>query len=122
MFDGILTSTLDSCPIKSEIVFPIGQTINSRNFPVKLKTEYPVSKLLHIGRFDPIKKIDSIILSVEKLRRNYPNLTLDVVGSASNKENLKYEISVKTMANKFVNEGWLKFYPSISRKVSLYFY
>ncbi len=116
MFDGILTSTLDSCPIKSERVFPIGQTINSRNFPVKLKTEYPVSKLLHIGRFDPIKKIDSIILSVEKLRRNYPNLTLDVVGSASNKENLKYEISVKTMANKFVNEGWLKFYPSISRK------
>jgi glycosyltransferase involved in cell wall biosynthesis len=116
MFDGILTSTLDSCPVESDRVFPIGQTINSKNFPINLKIEYPVSKLLHIGRFDPIKKIEDIIFSVEKLRRSYPNLTLDIVGSASSENNLKYEISVKTMANKFVNEGWLKFYPSVTRE------
>jgi glycosyltransferase involved in cell wall biosynthesis len=116
MFDGILTSTLDSCPIKSSKVYPIGQTINQLKFPVRKSINYPVCKLVHIGRFDPIKKIEVIISSVSELRKTYPQLTLSIVGSASGGENKIYENRIKLDATKYVNEGWLTFYPSLVRE------
>ena len=116
LFDGILTSTLDSCPIKSTKVYPIGQTINKLKFPVKKSISYPVCKLIHIGRFDPIKKIEVMISSVSELRRNYPQLTLSIIGSASGAENKMYEDRVKLDAIKYVKEGWLTFYPSVVRE------
>jgi glycosyltransferase involved in cell wall biosynthesis len=116
MFDGILTSTLDSCPVKSTKVYSIGQTINQSKFPVRKSINYPVRKLVHIGRFDPIKKIEVIISSVSELRKNYPQLTLSIIGSASGVENQIYEDRVKSDAVKYVNEGWLTFYPSVARE------
>ena len=116
LFDGILTSTLDSCPIKSNKVYPIGQTINKLKFPAKRTINYPISKLVHIGRFDPIKKIEVVISSVSELRKNYPQLTLSVVGSASGSENQVYEDRIKIDFLKYVKEGWLTFYPSVVRE------
>ena len=116
LFDGILTSTLDSCPIKSTKVYPIGQTINKLKFPIKKSINYPVCKLIHIGRFDPIKNIEVIISSVSELRKNYPKLTLSIVGSASGTDNQIYEERVKLDTVKYVNEGWLTFYPSVVRE------
>jgi len=116
LFDGILTSTLDSCPIKTTKVYPIGQTINKLKFPVKKSIGYPICKLVHIGRFDPIKKIEVMISSVSELRRNYPQLTLSIIGSASGIENQMYEDRIKLDAIKYVNEEWLTFYPSVVRE------
>jgi glycosyltransferase involved in cell wall biosynthesis len=107
---------LDSCPIKSTKVYPIGQTINQSKFPIKKSTNYPVYKLVHIGRFDPIKKIELIISSVSELRKNYPKLTLSIIGSASRDANQIYEDRVKLDSIKYVNEGWLTFYPSVVRE------
>jgi glycosyltransferase involved in cell wall biosynthesis len=115
-FDGILTSTLDSCPIKSTKVYPIGQTINRSKFPVRKSINYPVRKLVHIGRFDPIKKIEVIISSVSELRKNYPQLTLSIIGSASGVENQIYEDRVKLDAINYINEGWLTFSPGVVRE------
>jgi len=115
-FDGLITSTRDSCPVKNENVYPIGQTINSDKFTPKNLIDYPIRKLVHIGRFDPIKNVSEIIRVAEKSRVNFPNLTLDIIGSASSVSSTKYEQEVKSQFAHSVNQGWLKFFPGVSRE------
>lgn len=116
LFDGLITSTRDSCPVKNGNVFPIGQTINSDKFTPKGLIDYPIRKLVHIGRFDPIKNISEIIKAVEKSRVHFPNLTLDIIGSASSVSSTKYEQEVKSQFAHSVTQGWLTFFPGVSRE------
>jgi glycosyltransferase involved in cell wall biosynthesis len=116
LFDGLITSTRDSCPVKNGHVYPIGQTINSSKFTPKNLIDYPLRKLVHIGRFDPIKNISEIIRVVEKSRVHFPDLTLDIIGSASSVSSIKYEQEVKSQFVHLVNLGWLKFFPGVSRE------
>jgi glycosyltransferase involved in cell wall biosynthesis len=116
LFDGLITSTRDSCPIKNGKVYPIGQTINSDKFTPKNLIDYPIIKLVHIGRFDPIKNVSEIIRVVEKSRVHFPNLTLDIIGSASSISSIKYEQEVKSQFVHSVTQGWLKFFPGVSRE------
>ena len=114
-FDGLITSTRDSCPVKNGKVYPIGQTINSDKFTPKNLIDYPIMKLVHIGRFDPIKNVSEIIRAVEESRVLFPNLTLDIIGSASSISSAKYEHEVKSQFEHSVTQGWLKFFPGVPR-------
>ena len=116
LFDGLITSTRDSCPVNNGKVYPIGQTINSDKFTPKSLIDFPIIKLVHIGRFDPIKNISEIIRVVEKSRVHFPNLTLDIIGSASSTSSTKYEQEVKSQFAHSVTQGWLKFFPGVSRE------
>ena len=116
LFDGLITSTRDSCPVKNGNVYPIGQTINSDKFTPKKLIDYPIRKLVHIGRFDPIKNVLEIIKVVEKSRVHFPDLTLDIIGSASSVSSTKYEQEVKSQFAHSVTKGWLKFFPGVSRE------
>ena len=116
LFDGLITSTRDSCPVKNVRVYPIGQTINADKFTPKKLIDYPIIKLIHIGRFDPIKNISEIIRVVDKSRAHFPNLTLYIIGSASSISSKKYEQEVKSQFAHSVNQGWLKFFPGVSRE------
>ena len=116
LFDGLITSTRDSCPVKNGKVYPIGQTINSDKFMPKNLIDYPIIKLVHIGRFDPIKNVSEIIRIVEKSRVHFPNLTLDIIGSASSISSKKYEQEVKSQFVHSTTQGWLKFFPGVSRE------
>jgi glycosyltransferase involved in cell wall biosynthesis len=116
LFDGLITSTRDSCPVKNGNVYPIGQTINSDKFTPKNLIDYPIRKLVHIGRFDPIKNILEIIKVVEKSRVHFPDLTLDIIGSASSVSSTKYEQEVKSQFEHSATQGWLKFFPGVSRE------
>lgn len=115
-FNGLITSTRDSCPVKNGNVYPIGQTINSDKFTPKNLIDYPITKLVHIGRFDPIKNVSEIIRVVEKSRVHFPNLTLEIIGSASSISSTKYEQEVKSQFVHSVTQGWLKFFPGVSRE------
>ncbi len=115
-FDGLITSTRDSCPVKNGKIYPIGQTINSDKFLPKNIIDYPITKLIHIGRFDPIKNISEIISVVQKSRVNFPNLTLDIIGSSSRINSAKYEQEVKFQFQNPVTQGWLKFFPGVPRE------
>ena len=115
-FDGLITSTRDSCPVRDGKIYPIGQTINSDKFTPKNLIDFPIIKLVHIGRFDPIKNISEIIGVVEKSRVYFPNLTLDIIGSASSISSTKYEQEVKSQFVHSVTQGWLKFFPGVSRE------
>ena len=116
LFDGLITSTRDSCPVRDGKIYPIGQTINSDKFTPKKLINYPIIKLIHIGRFDPIKNISEIIGVVEKSRVFSPNLTLDIIGSASSISSKKYEQEVKSQFVHSTTQGWLKFFPGVPRE------
>ena len=116
LLDGIITSTAGSCPISGKKIYPIGQAIDSKKFVKKDSFKGPISKLVHIGRFDPAKKIDVIIVVARKLKLINTKITLEIIGSPSSK---KYENFAEDVKNNFMEEtqnGWLKFTPSISRE------
>ena len=113
--DGIITSTPGSCPLEGRKIYPIGQSIDKSIFSKKAKVSWPITELVHIGRFDPSKDIEVIINTVEKVRHSNPALTLEIIGSSSSDKFEEYEREVK---NRFVNKAeysWVKFTPHISR-------
>ena len=81
--NGIITSTPGSCPIKGRKVYAIGQSVDSKFFNKKLRLETPIIKLIHIGRFDPSKNIESIVAEIKQLRDEHPGLKLNIIGSPS---------------------------------------
>jgi hypothetical protein len=53
---------------------------------------------------------------VEKSRVHFPNLTLEIIGSASSISSTKYEQEVRSQFVHSVTQGWLKFFPGVSRE------
>ena len=113
--DGIITSTPGSCPLKGSKVYPIGQSINSQKFRKKKSITQPIKNLVHIGRFDPSKNIKEIVYEVKKLRSNFSELKLEIIGSSSSDRFKDYELNVKEEFNSEVQLGWLKFTPHVPR-------
>jgi glycosyltransferase involved in cell wall biosynthesis len=113
--NGIITSTPGSCPLKGSKVFPIGQSINSKKFRKKNLNTQSIKNLVHIGRFDPSKNIKEIVYEVKKLRSNFPDLKLEIIGSPSSDRFKDYELNVKAKFDSEVQLGWLKFTPHIPR-------
>ena len=113
--NGIITSTPGSCPIKGRKVYPIGQSVDSKFFNKKLRLETPIIKLIHIGRFDPSKNIESIVAEIKQLRDEHPGLKLNIIGSPSSDKFQQYMESVKFKFMADVQIGWLTFTPAIAR-------
>jgi glycosyltransferase involved in cell wall biosynthesis len=109
--NGIITSTKFSCPIKGSKVIEIGQAIDSATFNGP-EFRGPIRKLIHLGRFDESKNIAALIETVSSMRNEYPELTLEIIGTASNPKNQSYANSI---LKKYKEEKWLKFLPSIPR-------
>jgi glycosyltransferase involved in cell wall biosynthesis len=109
--NGIITSTKFSCPIKGSKVFEIGQAIDSVTFNGP-EFHGPIRKLIHLGRFDESKNISALIETVSGMRYEYPELTLEIIGTASNFKNQGYANSI---LKKHTEEKWLTFRPSIPR-------
>lgn len=109
--NGIITSTKFSCPIKGSKVIEIGQAIDSVTFNGP-EFHGPIRKLTHLGRFDESKNISALIETVSAMRNEYPELTLEVIGTPSNLKNQGY---ANLILNKYKEEKWLTFRPSIPR-------
>jgi glycosyltransferase involved in cell wall biosynthesis len=113
--DGIITSTYGSCPIKSKKVHEIGQMIDSQVFLKSDVCSYPISRFIHIGRFDSSKKIEEIILTIKRLRKTNKNFTLEIVGSPSSASSIRYSKNLRVKFNSDISEGWLIFSNKIDR-------
>jgi len=114
--NGIITSTPGSCPLVGEKIYPIGQSIDKDKFEKQQQAHYPIKNLIHTGRLDPSKNIDLIIEGVDLLRKRYPELTLEIVGSPSSDLYKQYS---KDLISKFSSHpfnSWLKFTPYIPRE------
>ncbi len=109
--NAIITSTKFSCPIKGKKVIEIGQAIDSATFNGP-EFRGPIRKLTHLGRFDESKNISALIDTVSDMRNEYPELTLEIIGTPSNPKNQSYANSI---LKKYEEEKWLNFLPSIPR-------
>ena len=109
--NAIITSTKFSCPIKGNKVIEIGQAIDSAVFNGP-EFHGPIRKLTHLGRFDESKNISVVIETVSNMRNEYPELTLEIVGTPSNPKNQYY---ANLILERYKEEKWLNFVPSIPR-------
>ena len=109
--NAIITSTKFSCPIKGSKVIDIGQAIDSATFNGP-EFRGPIRKLIHLGRFDESKNISILIETVSNMRNEYPELTLEIVGTPSN---LKNQSFASLILERYKEEKWLNFLPSIPR-------
>jgi glycosyltransferase involved in cell wall biosynthesis len=114
--NGIITSTPGSCLLTGKNIYPIGQSIDKNIFEKQVNTNYPIKNLIHTGRLDPSKKIDLIIEGVESLRRRYPELTLEIVGSPSSDKYKKHSQDLISKYSSNPYNSWIKFISYISRE------
>ena len=105
--NGIITSTPGSCPIKGRKVSAIGQCVDSKVFDKKLELETPIIKLIHIGRFDPSKNIESIVAEIKQLRDEHPGLKLNIIGSPSSNKFQHYMESLTHFRDLWI-KIWLR--------------
>lgn len=113
----IVTSTSGSCPVKNKKVMPIGQAIDDSQFTNLSIENMNLNKLIHIGRFDKSKQIESLIQAAIELRENNREIELKLVGSPANEES---KIWAKDLVSKYRNQtelGWLQFEGSIPRNL-----
>lgn len=114
--NGIITSTNGSCPIQSRKVHVVGQAINLSSFEMRKDPSLPLMSLVHIGRIDPSKGIETIYDVVSRVRKDFPELKLSLIGDPSNlAARQRFDSFVnKTLADQ--NVGWLYLIPSIPRE------
>ena len=112
----IVTSTEGSCPIRSNKVRYLGQSIKVENFPEKQKPDnFQNQKFVHIGRMDKSKNIGMLIETVNGFRKEHSDITLNLIGVSSNSENENYIAGLKNKWEKSLQEGWLVFSEAIPR-------
>ena len=113
--NGVVTSTVGSCPLTGEIVRPIGQAIDQRKFrPIPFDT-LDLNRLVHIGRFDRSKNIDVLISVSRKLKKTFPDIKLTVIGSPANVASRAWAEDLVLHSQLEVEEGWIEFKPAIRR-------
>ncbi len=115
--DMLLTSTLGSCPIKSGKVQPIGQAIDENVFEFNPSgSNLDLTKGLHVGRFDPSKKLDHIFSEIKSLRSFFPGLSITQIGSPSTRQAEDESQNILKEWDMGISEGWIIIRPSIKRK------
>ncbi len=113
--DGILTSTIGSCPITSKKVIPIGQGVDSNKFRFVNHFISGQVKMLHVGRFDPPKRIQSIIDAAIKVKELGMMVSLTLIGDPSNELARNYADGIKGHYSSQSQFDWITFSPSINR-------
>lgn len=111
--DKIVTSTQGSFPPIQTDVHTIGQSIDPIRFKPNTSRSYRnIKRVLTYGRLDISKRADEIIYSVRKLRDEYPELTLTIVGSPGNAASIDWAKNLE----KENPDKWLRFFPSVHRR------
>jgi hypothetical protein len=78
-----------------------------------LVNEVPIS-WYHIGRLDPSKKIEDIILALDSFRQKFPRINLHIYGAASSEETESYANRLRVRFSSGTFPQWLTFHGGIS--------
>lgn len=101
--NAIVTSTPESCPVKSKKVLPIGQSVDQSKFECSERQIQRTKKkvqVIHVGRLDPSKNIITLIrVFVDNF--NSSDDQLHLVGSAT-RDNQDYLQKIK---NEIAHQG-----------------
>ena len=113
---GIVSSTQGSCPIQSEKVNLIGQSVNPTMFPPRELTSLNKNQLIHIGRLDRSKNIELLIQSTLEIQNICPNAKLTLIGSSANTESSSYFAELSKKYVQEIGNKSISFLPSMPRE------
>jgi len=113
--NGVLTATAGSCPITGSKIHVVGHSIDISMFKKKIKVDFPISKFIHVGRFDASKNIDLIINALKGFREGGQDITFVNIGSPSSENNDGYFKKIIENSNAGVDKVWLDFKTAIPR-------
>jgi len=111
---AVVSSTPGSCPVKGPNVRIIGQGVNHIQFRFHERDYSKNNKLVHVGRIDPSKNIDTLIARTLKLRDTFPALTLTFIGEPTS-ANLGYFELLHEKYTEFIHDGTIVFKGKINR-------
>lgn len=112
----IVTSTSGSCPLQIDKVHTIGQGVDTQLFQFSRRSKSDTPRCVHVGRFDPSKKIEVIINAIDELRDRGMALNLTLVGSSSSASSAIYSEKITEKVKMSGMSSWIDFYPSIKRQ------
>jgi len=113
--NGVLTATAGSCPITGSKIHVVGHSIDISMFKKKIKVDFPISRFIHVGRFDASKNIELIINALKSFREGGQDITFVNIGSPSGKNHDSYFKKIIENSNAGVDKVWLDFKMAIPR-------
>jgi glycosyltransferase involved in cell wall biosynthesis len=113
--NGVLTATAGSCPITGSKIHVVGHSIDISMFKKKIKVDFPISRFIHVGRFDASKNIELIINALKSFREGGQDITFVNIGSPSGKNHDSYYKKIIENSNAGVDKVWLDFKMAIPR-------
>jgi len=113
--NGVLTATAGSCPIAGSKIHVVGHSIDISMFKKKIRVDFPISKFIHVGRFDASKNIELIISTLKSFREGEQEITFVNIGSPSSKNHDIYYKKIIEDNNLSVDKVWLEFKMAIPR-------
>lgn len=115
--NGVLTATAGSCPITGSKIHVVGHSIDISMFKKKIKVDFPISKFIHVGRFDASKNIELIINALKGFREGGQDITFVNIGSPSGKNHDDYYKKIIEKVDTGVDKVWLDFKTAIPRNL-----
>lgn len=115
--NGVLTATAGSCPITGSKIHVVGHSIDIYMFKKKIKVDFPISKFIHVGRFDASKNIELMINALKGFREGGQDITFVNIGSPSGENNDGYYKKIIENSNAGVDKVWLDFKTAIPRNL-----
>jgi glycosyltransferase involved in cell wall biosynthesis len=113
--NGVLTATAGSCPITGSKIHVVGHSIDISMFKKKIKVDFPISRFIHVGRFDASKNIELIINALKGFRDHRQDISFVNIGSPSGKNHDSYYKKIIKNSNAGVDKIWLDFKMAIPR-------
>ena len=84
LVDTVISSTKGSFPFDSKKLHLIGQGVDSRLFTKPKEVSNSKFDFIYAGRMDTSKNVELIIHTLEKLKSDFPEIKLTLVGNSSN--------------------------------------
>jgi glycosyltransferase involved in cell wall biosynthesis len=111
----ICSSTSGSIPLKGKKVRLIGQMVDETIFT---KNDYDYRyryRLIHVGRLDPSKQIETLIKATLELQEIFPKIELYLYGSPTNDLGKQYISTLKAKYSKEIEMGLIKIMQPVKR-------
>lgn len=122
--DGIFTSTVSGCCLKSRKIKVIGQGIDTEKLGIKNHESMiggGLFRIITVGRISPVKDYETLIRAAELLNENDVKFSIDIIGGAGLAEQEKYLSDLKIMVKEKHLENVIKFLgPKPNREILSY--
>ncbi len=110
-----ISSTVESFPKRNGLsVEFIGQGVDPLKFPFRQAYTPTLTRFVHIGRFDPSKKVDEILRALSVLRKDFEEITFTNFGNSSTEAYVRWSEELRKGLDD-EEYGWITLNPGVLR-------